>query len=70
MIRFVLILNMSDKEFSDEGQKSSEDDFVEFMAICLDEGWSPTKCPEGCVVEPDGKCPHEFLSVALEYGFI
>ncbi len=66
MIRFAL--NMNDEEFGE--QKGSEVEFVEFMAICLDEGWSPTKCPEGCVVEPDGKCPHGFLSVALEYGFI
>ena len=68
MIRFAL--NMNDEEFSGQEQKESEVEFVEFMAICLDEGWSPTKCSEGCVVEPDGICPHEFLSAALEYGFI
>jgi hypothetical protein len=44
--------------------------FIEFIETCLDEGWSPTKCPEGCVVEPDGGCPHGFKSVALELGFI
>lgn len=51
-------------------RKKSEAEFIEFMAICLDEGWSPTKCPEGCPVEPDGICPHGFKSIALELGFI
>ncbi|MEP6902850.1 MAG: hypothetical protein ABJA66_13945 [Actinomycetota bacterium] len=27
-------------------RKKSEAEFIEFMAICLDEGWSPTRCPE------------------------
>ena len=61
---------MNDKELGNKKQKSSEVEFVEFIAICLDEGWSPTKCPEGCIVEPDGKCSHGFLSVALEYDYI
>ena len=51
-------------------RKQSELRFTEFMAECLDEGWSPTKCPHGCVVEPDGVCPHNFQSVALELGLI
>ncbi len=45
-------------------------DLYEFIADCLDEGICPTNCPEGCVVEPDGVCPHDFKSVALEYGLI
>ena len=55
---------------TEEAQKKSEAEFIEFIEICLDEGWSPTKCPEGCPVEPDGVCPHGFKSVALEYGLI
>lgn len=51
-------------------RKQSEAEFNQFMADCLDEGWSPTKCPHGCVVEPDGVCPHDFKSIALEYGFV
>ena len=51
-----------------EGNKRSEAEFNQFMAECLDEGWSPTKCPEGCPVEPDGVCPHGFKSITLEYG--
>ena len=54
----------------EEARKKSEAEFIEFIAICLDEGWSPTKCPNGCIVEPDGVCPHDFKSVALELGFI
>lgn len=54
----------------EEARKKSEAEFIEFLEICLDEGWSPTKCPNGCIVEPDGFCPHDFKSVALELGFI
>lgn len=54
----------------EEKRKQSAEKFYQFIAECLDEGWSPTRCPNGCVVEPDGVCPHDFKSVALEYGFI
>ena len=54
----------------EEGNKKSDTEFIQFMAECLDEGWSPTKCPEGCPVEPDGVCPHGYKSVATKYGFI
>lgn len=54
----------------EEKRRQSEDEFNQFMAECLDEGWSPTKCPQGCPVEPDGICPQGFKSVALELGFI
>ncbi len=56
------------KAGDDEKRKQSEAEFNHFMAEYLDEGWSPTKCPNGCVVEPDGVCPHNFKSVALELG--
>ena len=55
---------------NEEKRRQSEVEFNEFMAECLDEGWSPTKCPEGCPVEPDGVCPHGFKSIALELGLI
>ena len=54
----------------EEKRKQSQAEFDQFMAECLDEGWSPTKCPAGCVVEPDGVCPHDFKSIALELGLI
>jgi len=54
----------------EEKQKQAETEFHQFMAECLDEGWAPTKCPSGCVVEPDGVCPHDFKSVAHELGFV
>ena len=60
-------LNENDRE---EKRRRSEAEFDQFIAECLDEGWSPTRCPTGCVVEPDGVCPHGFQSVALELGLI
>lgn len=54
----------------EEKKKNSEAGFIEFLKICLDEGGSEAECPYGCVVEPDGVCPHNFKSVALELGFI
>lgn len=54
----------------EEARKKSEAEFIEFLEICLDEGWSPTERPNGCIVEPDGVCPHNFKSVALELGLI
>ncbi len=62
--------NFVKSEDYEEKRKQSEDEFIEFMEICLDEGFSPTKCPAGCPVEPDGVCPHGYQSVAMEYGFI
>jgi len=53
-----------------EKRKQAEAKFSEFIETCLDEGWSPTKCPKGCVVETDSVCPHDFKSIALELGFI
>lgn len=54
----------------EEKRKQSEAKFNALLAECLDQGWSPTKCPMGCVVEPDGVCPHGFQSIALELGLI
>jgi len=51
-------------------RRQSEAELGRFIEICLDEGWSPTKCPKGCIVEPDGVCPHDFKSIALELGLI
>jgi len=62
--------NFVKEEEMEEAQKKSEAEFIEFLAICLDEGFCPTNCPEGCVVEPDSVCPHNFKSAALEYGLI
>ena len=60
-------LATSDKE---ERGRESEVDFIQTLADCPDEGWCPTECPAGCVVEPDGVCPHDFKSIALEMGLI
>ena len=62
---------MSEEEKSErEKFEQSEAEYFEFIEICVEEGWSPTRCPEGCIVEPDGICPHNFKSFLLEYGYI
>ncbi len=53
-----------------EKRAKSEADFLKFVEECLDEGWSLTRCPKSCVVEPDGICPHKFKSYFLELGLI
>lgn len=35
-----------------------------------DDMMGQTDCPEGCSVEPDGRCPHGYLSAALTLGVI
>lgn len=51
-------------------RNQSKDEFSELIETCFEDGWFPTKCPEGCVVEPDGICPHDYRSIALELGLI
>jgi hypothetical protein len=43
-----------------EKLRESETEFIEFLKTCPDNGWSKTLCPNGCIVEPDGICPHNF----------
>ena len=43
---------------------------LETLEMCLSEGRCPTRCPENCIVEPDGICPHNFKSLALEFDLI
>ncbi|HEX8636596.1 MAG TPA: 4Fe-4S single cluster domain-containing protein [Pyrinomonadaceae bacterium] len=65
--------NANQKSLAGKGWKEglqTKVDLFEFIADCLDEGFCPTECPEGCVVEPDGVCPHDFKSVAVEHGLI
>lgn len=35
-----------------------------------DDEMGSTDCPHGCVVEPDGHCPHGYRSAALSAGII
>ncbi len=42
----------------------------EFGAEVLQDVVVPTRCPEGCEVEPDGKCFHGYPSVLLAAGLI
>lgn len=36
----------------------------------LDSGICPTDCLEGCVVEPDGNCPHGYDSYLITHDLI
>lgn len=62
--------NKPTSESEQTKRKQSEAEFNELIEICCAEGWFPTKCPEGCVVEPDGICPHDYKSIALELGLV
>ena len=42
----------------------------EFGMEALMDSVIPTRCPEGCEVEPDGECPHGAKSVLLLAGLI
>ena len=46
---------------------SFSDDDIEDLVM---DSIVPTICPEGCEVEPDGKCPHGYSSVLLLLGLI
>lgn len=35
-----------------------------------EEQMGETDCPEGCYVEPDGTCPHDYLSAGRTAGVI
>lgn len=62
---------LSDKQMSElEKREKLGAEFFEFARICIDEGWSSARCLEGCIVEVDGVCPHNFKSFLLEYGFV
>ena len=36
--------------------------------IASDDLQGKTDCPDGCVVEPDGRCPHGWASAAISAG--
>lgn len=41
------------------------------LLVALDyDATGNTDCPEGCVVEPDGNCPHGYLSAGLTAGLV
>jgi len=48
----------------------SEDSMFEFLRNATFESTAPACCSEGCVVEPDGRCPHGCPSVLIVLGVI
>jgi hypothetical protein len=47
-------------------EEAAEDDAWDVV----EELFGDTDCPSGCQVEPDGRCPHGWLSAALTAGVI
>lgn len=48
-----------------EGWEPSEDGAFEYARHAMFEGTSPACCLEGCIVEPDGSCPHGCPSILI-----
>ena len=54
-----------------EGVDSTNEDAVfEFVRHASFDATAPACCSEGCIVEPDGTCPHGCPSVLLVIGLI
>jgi len=48
-----------------------DEELMEVLESCvMGDGNAPTRCLEGCEVEPDGTCPHGYDSILLEMGLI
>ncbi len=47
-----------------------EDYSFEELEEMASQGFAPTDCPEGCIVELDGLCPHGYESKLMELGYI
>ncbi len=47
-----------------------ETGLLEIIAEAIKDGVAPTNCPDGCVVELDGTCQHNYKSLILELGLI
>lgn len=45
-------------------------DVMEFAEQCASDSVCPACCRHGCMVEPDGRCPHDCPSVLLALGVI
>jgi hypothetical protein len=58
------------KSIREIAEDEGHGDNVELLAAYMDEGAIPACCSEGCMVEPDGICPHGFKSIFLEAGII
>lgn len=50
------------------GEPSKSTHTVEEVAEASFDGIGLMDCPEGCQVEPDGRCQHGYPSLAVQYG--
>ncbi len=63
--------NFTPRPLRGMGQKGAKMDYsLELIMQMESEGLAPTECPEGCIVEPDGLCPHGYESKLMELGYI
>jgi len=58
-----------DEWLEDQGFEDNEE-FQEALASYNDDGIVPALCTEGCMVEPDGVCPHGRDSVLHAVGVV
>ena len=61
----------ADETLENEGVDSTNEDSVfAFVRHASFDATAPACCSEGCIVEPDGTCPHGCPSVLLVIGLI
>jgi len=53
-----------------ENEGFTPDTLEQFTRNAMWEATSPACCTEGCVVEPDGSCPHGCPSILIALGLI
>lgn len=61
----------ADETLENEGvDPTNEDSIFAFVRHASFDATAPACCSEGCIVEPDGTCPHGCPSVLLVIGLI
>ena len=63
-------LKLESEKEKPESVKLANYYYTEELQDMMCDGESATECPEGCVVELDGVCPHGYQSVFIKLGLI
>lgn len=58
------------KEFLEDYGCDSIDEVLADEELNGSNGTCPAVCPDGCIVEPDGTCPHGKPSILMALGLI
>lgn len=56
---------ISVRQFRTEEGLEEPQEFTEFLRQCIEDGFAPAMCEDGCDVEPDGECEHGHPSLLL-----